>query len=185
VVGERLAWVGEGREGVGGEFWGWLGVGVGGGGGCIINLMSEGEHSIDDYELLCVIGKGVFGKIFLVREIASEKVYAMKVVKKHLISKQNKLNYIFTERNVLIQVRSGGLSCSTRSSSESWRRSRTRRNSTSSWSTAREASCTTCWRSRRSSRRSRRSSTCRRSCWPSTTCTAATSSTATSSRKTS
>ena len=33
-------------------------------------LMNEPvDHTIDDYELLCVIGKGVFGKIYLVKEI--------------------------------------------------------------------------------------------------------------------
>jgi serine/threonine protein kinase len=47
---------------------------------------SNSEHSIDDYELLCVIGKGCFGKIFLVKECATNKVYAMKVVKKKLIA---------------------------------------------------------------------------------------------------
>jgi serine/threonine protein kinase len=51
-----------------------------------------------------VIGKGVFGKIFLVRELKSGQVHAMKVVKKKLIEKTNKLKYIFTERNVLIEV---------------------------------------------------------------------------------
>lgn len=67
--------------------------------------MSDGiEHSIDDYELLCVIGKGVFGKIFLVRELRNGLVHAMKVVKKKLIEKSNKLKYIFTERNVLVEV---------------------------------------------------------------------------------
>lgn len=49
-------------------------------------LMSEGVvHSIDDYELLCVIGRGSFGKIYLVRELSSGQVFAMKVVKKKLI----------------------------------------------------------------------------------------------------
>jgi serine/threonine protein kinase len=67
--------------------------------------MSEGtDHTIDDYELLCVIGKGVFGKIFLVKELKTGHVHAMKVVKKRLIEKSNKLKYIFTERNVLIEV---------------------------------------------------------------------------------
>ena len=43
-------------------------------------------HSIDDYEMLCVIGRGCFGKIYLVRELKTSQVYAMKVVKKQLIS---------------------------------------------------------------------------------------------------
>ena len=62
------------------------------------------DNTIDDYELLCVIGKGVFGKIYLVKEIKTAEVYAMKVVKKILIEQQNKLKYIFTERNLLIEV---------------------------------------------------------------------------------
>jgi hypothetical protein len=37
-----------------------------------------------------------------VREIKTGEVYAMKVVKKKLIEQQNKLKYIFTERNMLI-----------------------------------------------------------------------------------
>ena len=67
-------------------------------------MREAANHSIDDYELLCVIGRGVFGKIYLVREVKSAQVFAMKVVKKHLIEQKNKLKYIFTERNLLIEV---------------------------------------------------------------------------------
>ena len=67
--------------------------------------MSEpGVNCIDDYEMLCVIGRGVFGKVYLVREIKSAQIYAMKVVKKKLMEQQNKMKYIFTERNLLIEV---------------------------------------------------------------------------------
>lgn len=62
------------------------------------------EHTIDDYSILCVIGKGCFGQIYLVKEVVSGQVYAMKVVKKRLIEKKNKLQCIFTERNLLIEV---------------------------------------------------------------------------------
>lgn len=78
----------------------------------------SGGHSIDDYELLCVIGRGTFGKIYLVRELATGHVYAMKVVKKTSISQQNKLQYIFTERNLLVEVLGSPLSSNTPSSSE-------------------------------------------------------------------
>jgi serine/threonine protein kinase len=100
--------------------------------------MSDGlEHSIDDYELLTVIGKGVFGKIFLVRELKSGHVYAMKVVKKKLIEKQNKLKYIFTERNVLIEVSPPLCSSTTPSSFESRPPSRARKSFILSYSIAR------------------------------------------------
>jgi serine/threonine kinase 38 len=42
-------------------------------------------NNIDDYEMLCVIGRGCFGKIYLVKEVKSGQVYAMKVIKKKLI----------------------------------------------------------------------------------------------------
>ena len=35
--------------------------------------------SVEDFELLKVLGKGSFGKVFLVRLISNSKVYAMKV----------------------------------------------------------------------------------------------------------
>lgn len=54
------------------------------------------EYKIDDFTLLRVIGKGCFGKILLVRETATEKIYAMKVLKKKLLQKQNKVQNIFT-----------------------------------------------------------------------------------------
>jgi serine/threonine protein kinase len=64
--------------------------------------MSETQQNIDDFVLLTIIGKGSYGKIILVKEIKSEKVFAMKVLKKKLLSKHNKINTVFTERNLLI-----------------------------------------------------------------------------------
>lgn len=48
------------------------------------------QQSIDNFTLLCLIGKGNFGKIYLVKEISTQKVYAMKVIKKKYLSRQNK-----------------------------------------------------------------------------------------------
>ncbi len=59
-------------------------------------MSQKKEYNIDDFTLLRVIGKGCFGKIILVREIATEKIYAMKVLKKKLLLKQNKVQNIFT-----------------------------------------------------------------------------------------
>jgi serine/threonine protein kinase len=48
-----------------------------------------------------VIGKGSFGKVFLVRECESGKIYAMKVLQKENIIKRNQVEHTKTERNVL------------------------------------------------------------------------------------
>lgn len=108
--------------------------------------MSEQEApSIDDYELLCVIGRGCYGKIYLVRELKTAQVYAMKVVKKKLIEEKNKLKYIFTERNALIEVHfSLYLSSNISLSSKSSPAFKMKPNFTSSWSTVPEENSITC-----------------------------------------
>ena len=46
------------------------------------------KASLEDFFLLKVIGKGSFGKVFLARHIASDKLYAVKVLNKDLIIRQ-------------------------------------------------------------------------------------------------
>ena len=57
-----------------------------------------GPHSF-----LChlMLGKGSFGEVYLVERITTKKLYAMKVLKKDRIVKQNLTRYAKTERNVL------------------------------------------------------------------------------------
>ncbi len=45
--------------------------------------------SKDDFHLVKVVGRGTFGKVFLVRKKDSNQVYAMKVLKKEQIASRN------------------------------------------------------------------------------------------------
>lgn len=47
------------------------------------------------------LGKGSFGSVYLVQKKSSQKVFAMKVLEKEKILKQNLVRYALTERNVL------------------------------------------------------------------------------------
>lgn len=47
------------------------------------------------------IAPGSFGKVFLVREKATNTLYAMKVLKKEYIIKKNQVEHTKTERSVL------------------------------------------------------------------------------------
>tara|TARA_B110000285_G_scaffold226219_1_gene285620 strand:+ start:272 stop:412 length:141 start_codon:yes stop_codon:yes gene_type:complete len=38
--------------------------------------------SIEDFEYIKVIGRGSFGKVYLVRKLDTQMVYAMKILKK-------------------------------------------------------------------------------------------------------
>lgn len=43
------------------------------------------QYSVDDFTLIKVIGRGCFGKIILVKENKTEKIFAMKVLKKKIL----------------------------------------------------------------------------------------------------
>jgi serine/threonine protein kinase len=57
--------------------------------------------SLESFFIIKVIGKGSFGKVFLVREKASETLFAMKVLKKDYIMRKNQVEHTKTERSVL------------------------------------------------------------------------------------
>ncbi|KAK8806980.1 hypothetical protein WA158_003739 [Blastocystis sp. Blastoise] len=60
--------------------------------------------TVKDFEILKVIGKGSFGKVFQVRKKDSGKIYAMKVLKKSCIEKKHQIEHTKTERNILGKV---------------------------------------------------------------------------------
>lgn len=57
--------------------------------------------SMDDFELVRVIGKGSFGKVTLVKKKSDQKLYAMKVLSKPNIVKRKQVEHTRTERRVL------------------------------------------------------------------------------------
>ena len=59
---------------------------------------------MDDFTLLTVIGKGSYAKVVLVKKKTTEKVDAMKILKKKHIEKKKQEAHILTERNVLVEV---------------------------------------------------------------------------------
>jgi serine/threonine protein kinase len=57
--------------------------------------------TVDDFELLRVLGKGSFGKVFLVRLLADKEVYAMKVLKKSEVKRRKQVEHTRTERRIM------------------------------------------------------------------------------------
>lgn len=51
---------------------------------------------MNDFDYLKLLGKGTFGKVILVREKASGKYYAMKILKKEVIIAKVCLIYLST-----------------------------------------------------------------------------------------
>ena len=56
------------------------------------NLLRPNKKiSLNDFELVKVIGRGSFGKVYLVRRNGTENFYAMKKLKKDVVAKRNLL----------------------------------------------------------------------------------------------
>lgn len=66
---------------------------------------NENKHlTIDDFDLLKVIGKGSFGKVMQVRKKDSAKIYALKAIRKSHIVSRSEVTHTLAERTVLARV---------------------------------------------------------------------------------
>ena len=66
--------------------------------------LNNSSVSLKSFDILKVIGKGSFGKVFQVRLKDGKEIYAMKVLKKSVIKNKNQVEHTKTERSVLGRV---------------------------------------------------------------------------------
>lgn len=64
-------------------------------------IKKKHKISIDDFEIIELIGKGSFGVVYLVKKKSSNKYYAMKKLEKSKIKDQKQKNHTKTERKIL------------------------------------------------------------------------------------
>lgn len=67
----------------------------------VSDIKLKAEPSIKDFEILKPISKGAFGRVFLARKIATDDLYAVKVIKKSDMIRKNMVNYVLAERRVM------------------------------------------------------------------------------------
>ena len=61
--------------------------------------------TIEAFDLLTVIGKGSFGKVMQVRKKDTQRIYALKTIRKaHIASRPGEITHILAERTVLALV---------------------------------------------------------------------------------
>ena len=59
---------------------------------------------VDDFDLLCVLGRGTYGRVLQVRHKASAEVFAMKVFDKRELVKQKQVAYTRMERDIMTRI---------------------------------------------------------------------------------
>ena len=68
------------------------------------NSTQQKEISIEDFEKLCLIGKGTFSKVYLVKNKRNQKIFSMKQLHKSFIKQTNQQQHTITERILLSQM---------------------------------------------------------------------------------
>lgn len=63
-------------------------------------LSSAHQYSIQDFELLRVIGRGSYAKVLMVELKRTKRIYAMKVIKKELVTDDEDIDWVQTEKHV-------------------------------------------------------------------------------------
>ena len=63
-----------------------------------------GKLTIEDFELLKVVGKGSFGKVMQVRKKDTNRIYALKTIRKAHIISRSEVAHTLAERSVLAQI---------------------------------------------------------------------------------
>lgn len=69
---------------------------------------SSSKLTVNDFDLLKIVGKGAFGKVLLVRKkqgTGGGKIYAMKILKKSMIVEKNQVEHAKSERDILFEIK--------------------------------------------------------------------------------
>lgn len=61
---------------------------------------AQRQYSLDDFELIRVIGRGSYAKVLMVELKRTRRIYAMKVIKKALVTDDEDIDWVQTEKHV-------------------------------------------------------------------------------------
>ncbi|KAF7271829.1 protein kinase C iota type [Rhynchophorus ferrugineus] len=61
---------------------------------------SQRQYSLNDFELIRVIGRGSYAKVLMVELRKTKRIYAMKVIKKALVTDDEDIDWVQTEKHV-------------------------------------------------------------------------------------
>jgi len=71
----------------------------------IVQKKRKKEVSLEDFEILCVVGRGSFGKVMKVRDLDTGEIFAMKAIKKSAIVESNMVESTKNEQLIMRTIR--------------------------------------------------------------------------------
>lgn len=60
--------------------------------------------TFEDFELISIVGRGTFGKVYLVKKTLDRKLFAMKVIRKDIVIEHESIESLMLEKMILTQV---------------------------------------------------------------------------------
>lgn len=66
------------------------------------SMKADSTISLDDFEILNILGKGAFGKVYLTRMKENSKLYAIKTIRKDVVIETEQIDAVNLERDVLL-----------------------------------------------------------------------------------
>ena len=67
--------------------------------------MAGGPLTFDDFKILKLVGRGTFGKVYLVKNQKNNQVYAMKSIRKDVVIDHEAMESLKVEKLILLQVK--------------------------------------------------------------------------------
>lgn len=62
---------------------------------------TEVQVGFEDFQMINIIGKGTFGKVFLVQNKHTKQLYAMKSIRKDIVIEHDSLENLHLEKQIL------------------------------------------------------------------------------------
>jgi serine/threonine protein kinase len=76
------------------------------GGNLVFTREKQGAYvpMLQDFIIMKMVGKGTFGKVFLVQNIHTKKIYAMKCIRKDIVIDNEQFENIKLEKDILYNI---------------------------------------------------------------------------------
>ena len=70
----------------------------------IFKKKNKNDAKLEDFQLLRIVGKGTFGKVYQVLHLPTKNVYAMKCIRKDVVLEHEQIDSLKLEKDILYNI---------------------------------------------------------------------------------